>query len=128
MSTKSLAPAARTLALVGSTAKAGSFWAFCGCWPVGLASLTKASVACLGAGDAEVVPPANIPTRARMDAMLTSSLLMPVLLLVGAQKGTGGFHPTNGDVKRGLTAPGKRPGWETDSPSLRSNEHEKREA
>src|SRR3989442_6848502 len=86
MSTKSLAPAARTFVLVGSTAKAGSFWAFCGCWSVGLASVTKASVACVAAGDAEVVPPANIPTSARMDAMLTSSLLMTVLPLVEGLK------------------------------------------
>src|SRR5438128_10477649 len=94
MSTKSLAPAARTFDLVGSTAKAGSFWAFCGCWPVGLASLTKASIACLGAGDAEAVPPANIPMSARMVAVLTSSLLMPVLLLVGGSKGHWRLSPT----------------------------------
>jgi hypothetical protein len=53
---------------------------------VGLASLTRASVACVAAGDAEVLPPANIPTSARMDAMHTSSLLMPVLPLVEGLK------------------------------------------
>ena len=42
MSTRSFAPATKVLGWSGSTASAGSFWAFWGCMPVGLPSLTKA--------------------------------------------------------------------------------------
>src|SRR5262249_35112569 len=48
MSTRSLAPAARMFGLAGSTASAGSFWAFCGCEPVGLPTVTRAPVPVAG--------------------------------------------------------------------------------
>ena len=72
MSTRSLAPAASTSGLEASTASAGSFWEFCGCWLVGLPTLTRAWVACAPAGDT----PAPNPTMTTALRRPTSGRLM----------------------------------------------------
>src|SRR5947207_12931079 len=85
MSTRSFAPAARTLGCTGSTASAGSFWAFCGWLPAGLPTVTSAADAAVvdGPATAVVVTPIKVGT-ARMQTAPSSLLMTQPLVIASA--------------------------------------------